>query len=158
MLSGGRRIEPMLTHGQSRSFVYHNLIKVCQAIINHPSLAIRCNNSNGALQQRAIGFHERSDFDLFHYCTGAVDGFAISITMSQTRFYSGFCINNRIGIVRTAHVDTSSITDVDDDGVLVHDAWRLPRESHPTNSTRCALRKTILREIDEKKYYFNRGV
>ncbi|KAJ1430045.1 hypothetical protein B484DRAFT_396117 [Ochromonadaceae sp. CCMP2298] len=79
MLGGGRRIEAMRTHGISQAQAYTNLHRVVAAINQHPSLAIKCDNSLDALQQRGDGFNCRSLHRLFPYTTGAIDGLAIRI-------------------------------------------------------------------------------
>lgn len=63
---------------------------------------IKCNNSLPDLQKRATGFESISSFGIFKFCTGAIDGIAITIecpktTLNQKRYYSGskmkYCIN-----------------------------------------------------------------
>ena len=104
MLSGGRRIEAMRTHGLSMSTVYDNFHRVIGAINSHPTLEISCDNSLSGLMSRSQDFMERSSFDIFMYYTGAIDGLAISIrcpsrteVQNQARFYSGskkkYCLN-----------------------------------------------------------------
>ena len=79
MLSGGRRIEAMRTHGLSMSTVNDNFHRVISAINSHPALEISCDNSLSGLMSRSQDFMEMSSFDIFKYCTGAVDGLTISI-------------------------------------------------------------------------------
>lgn len=104
MLSGGRRVESMRTHGLSMATTYDNFHRVVSAINSHPALEIICDNTMSGLASRSQGFMERSSFDIFKYCTGAVDGLAISIrcpskaeVQNQSRFYSGskkkYCLN-----------------------------------------------------------------
>jgi DDE superfamily endonuclease len=95
MLGGGRRLESMRTHGLSMSTTYDNFHRVIRAINSHPALEIRCDNSESGLQSRGEGFMERSSYDIFQYCTGAIDGLAIHIrcpsrleVVNQARFYS----------------------------------------------------------------------
>jgi DDE superfamily endonuclease len=104
MLGGGRRIEAMRTHGLSMPTVYDNFHRVIDAINSHPALDIVCDNSISELQRRSLQFMERSTHELFKYCTGAIDGLAITIrapsnseVQNQSRFYSGskkkYCLN-----------------------------------------------------------------
>jgi DDE superfamily endonuclease len=97
-------MESMRTHGLAQATVYDNFHRVISAINSHPALAITCDNSITGLQSRAADFMERSSFDIFQYCTGAIDGLAIPIrctsrkaVMNQARFYSGskkkYCLN-----------------------------------------------------------------
>lgn len=104
MLSGGRQIEAMRTHGLAKATVYANLHDVVTAINKCDALKVECDNSLDALLKRAAGFQLRSTFALFKYMTGAIDGLAISIfapskrrVKNQIRFHSGskkkFCLN-----------------------------------------------------------------
>ena len=104
MLGGGRRVESMRTHGLSMSTTYDNFHRVIRAVNSHPALEIRCDNSESGLQSRSQGFMERSSYDIFQYCTGAIDGLAIHIrcpsrveVMNQARFFSSskkkYCLN-----------------------------------------------------------------
>jgi AcrR family transcriptional regulator len=106
-LAGGRGIEAMRTHGISQSTAYGCLHDVVAAVNDHPQLAIVCDNSLEALQERATAFHAKSSHGLFEYCTGAIDGLAIAIqapsakdTSNQRRFYSTtkdmYCINTQL--------------------------------------------------------------
>lgn len=104
MLGGGRRIEAMRTHGISKSTAYDNFDRVIKAINAHPALAIKCDNSIKGLRERSADFRKRSTHEIFKYCTGAIDGLAITIrapskksVLNQARFFSGskkkYCIN-----------------------------------------------------------------
>ena len=104
MLGGGRQMEAMRTHGMAKPTVYANFHRVIHAINTHPALDIVRDNSPGELKARSDGFKERSSFDLFQYCTGAIDGLAIHITapkntevQNQSRFFSSskkkYCLN-----------------------------------------------------------------
>ncbi|KAJ1413565.1 hypothetical protein B484DRAFT_335492 [Ochromonadaceae sp. CCMP2298] len=94
----------MRTHGISQTQAYVNLHRVVAAINRHPSLAIACDNSLAALQQRGDGFNSRSQHKLFRYTTGAIDGLAIRIiapsineVQDQGKFHSSskktYCLN-----------------------------------------------------------------
>lgn len=96
MLSGGRNIEAMRTHGLAMSSVYTNLHEVARAINKHPALEIKCDNDRASLETRAADFQSLSTHKLFEYCTGAIDGLAIRIrapskkeVQNQLRFYNG---------------------------------------------------------------------
>lgn len=104
MLAGGRALESMRTHGLAMSSVYKNFRTVIRAINEHPALEICCDSSLYGLETRAAGFKALGQRGLFSYCTGAIDGLAITIqappndqVMNQTRFFSGskkkFCLN-----------------------------------------------------------------
>jgi hypothetical protein len=94
ILGGGRSMESMRTHGVSKSTAYKIFHSVITAINSADTLAIKCDNSETALQQRANEFKARSTCGLFQYCTGAIDGLAIPIhcpknVVNQTRYFSG---------------------------------------------------------------------
>lgn len=61
MLSGGRYVEAMRTHGLSKSSVYKNLRRVVRAINRHPNLTIACDNTPRGLRLKAAGFKSRSE-------------------------------------------------------------------------------------------------
>jgi hypothetical protein len=65
ILSGGRALEAMRTHGLSKSFVYENLESVVTAIIDCPNLAVICDNSPLGLQERSQQFELKSQHSLF---------------------------------------------------------------------------------------------
>lgn len=65
ILSGGRVVEAMRTHGISKSFVYKNLESVVDAINACPNLAIICDNSPLGLAERARQFELKSLHNLF---------------------------------------------------------------------------------------------
>lgn len=75
----GRWLKAMRTHGMAKPTVYANFHRVIHAINTHPALEILCDNSPTELKKRSDEFKERSSFDLFQYCTGAIDGQAIYI-------------------------------------------------------------------------------
>ena len=79
MLSGGRKVEAMRTHGLSKSFVYDNLLTVCKAINNCPVFDLDYSINNWNLIQRAEEFYTKSTCVIFQYCCGAIDGLAIKI-------------------------------------------------------------------------------
>jgi hypothetical protein len=102
ILGGGRVLEAMRTHGLAKTTVISNFRTVVRAINSCDALRISCDNSLESLRARADGFQSRSANDLFKYCTGAIDGIAITIRapkgiIDQRRFYSGnkkkYCIN-----------------------------------------------------------------
>lgn len=70
MLSGGRRIEAMRTHGIAQSTAYSNLRNVVRAINKHPSLAIHFDISPQGLSETAEDFKQKGDHRLFHNCVG----------------------------------------------------------------------------------------
>jgi hypothetical protein len=67
-------MESMRTHGLAQPTVYENFHRVIHAINSHPALAITCDNSFSGLQSRADDLMGRSSYDIFQYCTGAIDG------------------------------------------------------------------------------------
>lgn len=69
LLSGGRIMEAMRTHGLARSIGYRNLHRVIDAINAGPGLEIKYDNSIGAPSRRAEQFRQLSRVALFHYCT-----------------------------------------------------------------------------------------
>jgi hypothetical protein len=77
MLGGGRRIEAMRTHGVSSSFAYHNLHRVCKAIVNCKELIIEYDISIPVLEAKAQRYKERSSYGLFEYCVDSIDGIKI---------------------------------------------------------------------------------
>jgi hypothetical protein len=102
LLGGGRVVEAMRTHGLAKSTVQSIFRTVVRAINSCDDLQIKCDNSLSALRARADGYQSRSNHDLFKYCTGAIDGIAITIraprnVTDQKRFYSGnkkkYCLN-----------------------------------------------------------------
>jgi hypothetical protein len=99
LCSGGRVIEAM-----RRSFVALNFKKFVRAVNRHPSLAIKFDKSRNNLLQMATEFKNKSDFQLFQYCVGCIDGLAIKIktlkkseVLNTARFMSGskkkMCMN-----------------------------------------------------------------
>ncbi len=60
ILSGGRIVEAMRTHGISKPFAYNNLESVVEAINACPNLAIICDNSPLGLTARAQDFEYKS--------------------------------------------------------------------------------------------------
>lgn len=107
ILSGGRIMESMRTHGMARTTVYNNFLRVVKAINDCPQLKIDCLNDLSSLEQRASQFESRSGHNLFQWCTGAIDGIAIKIkappcdeVQNQNRFYSGnkkaHCLNLQV--------------------------------------------------------------
>jgi len=104
ILGGGRVMESMRTHGLSKSYTYANLRAVVRAINKHPALAIRSGNSSEYCKEKAKAFQNKSSYGIFKYCTGCIDGLAISIKApnrkrhrNQRQFRSGSkkktCIN-----------------------------------------------------------------
>ena len=81
MSGGGRSMEAMRTHGLSRATVHCYCHRVINAINNNPALDIVCDKSPPELQRRATQFMDRITNDIFKYCTGAIDGFAIHIVV-----------------------------------------------------------------------------
>lgn len=103
-LRGGRRIETMRTLGIAKSTAYENFKRVIRAINNHPLLQIQCDMSVDAQKERAAGFEALSTHKTFQFCTGAVDGLALTTIApsrkkfrNQAQFHSGSkkknCVN-----------------------------------------------------------------
>ena len=103
-LKGARRIETMRTHGVASSTAYKNFQKVVMAINAIPELAIQCDMSQQAQLERSQAFEKLSTSGLFKYCTGAIDGIALTTIapprskfLNQAQFHSGSkkknCIN-----------------------------------------------------------------
>jgi hypothetical protein len=64
-------LEPTRTHGMAKPTVYANFHRVIHALNAH---TIICDNSPTELKIRSDEFKEWSSFDLFQFCTGAIDG------------------------------------------------------------------------------------
>lgn len=105
VLAGGRVMESMRTHGLAASCAYSYFHEVVNCINQIDTLKIECKNDLGSLQERAEAFSRLSSYpELFQFCTGAVDGLAITIRtpsrkemLNTRRMYSGHkkkcCIN-----------------------------------------------------------------
>jgi hypothetical protein len=102
MLSGGRYMESMRTHGMSKALAYANFHRFIDAVNSCEDLAIRFDNQPESLAIQASGFKARSTHELFEYCCGAIDGLAIKIkcpsnVLNQSHYYSGskkfYCLN-----------------------------------------------------------------
>ena len=89
IMSGGRHIESMRTHGISKAFSYSNLKRVVRAINSHPSLVIEFDSSPASLAQYAAEFEARSDMGLFKYCVLVVDGLALACTTPRRKKHGG---------------------------------------------------------------------
>ena len=70
ILSGGRYIEAMRTHGLARSTTYQNLRKVVHGINACPQLQISYDGSLDGLKIRAKQYESKSSHGLLKFCTG----------------------------------------------------------------------------------------
>ena len=86
VLSGGRVMESMRTHGLSRSYCYDNLHSVVRAINKHPA-AISTGNTAAYCQIKADRIKKRSSYGIFKYCTGCIDGLALSLEAPNRNKY-----------------------------------------------------------------------
>lgn len=104
MLSGGRRIEAMRTHGLAESTTYANLHAVALAITLCPELDVTYDLTEAGLKERAAGFKKMSLPGLFEYAVDSIAGLAIRIAAPKkkevknvVRFFSGskktHCLN-----------------------------------------------------------------
>lgn len=106
ILSGGRCMESMRTHGVSKNTVYYNLQRFVNAVNSCEVLSLPTSYDLGTLQLRANEFKSRSSFGLFEFCVGAIDGLAIQIVapsrkmgggLNAKKFFSGskkyYCVN-----------------------------------------------------------------